>query len=395
MARMRYRVVVPALLLLCSPVAVAQTAGIMLVHAPSITNFANPFTLIDTAHPVTADGTLQTVYVHWNGNACNNAIKVKVLRPNPPFVYGGTFDVVANIGPYNVQPGTNALGFPTNVKKGDLLALSQLSSACTGVALGRTNPGDTLPVLFKDVNAADTLSGASYFSGTSMSLFASNVQTNLAAVIPVAGAVQGGFGSFFRTSLQIANTDAVANSLELVYHPQAASGPDISMLLNVPAGGTVSYDDIISTMHASGVGSLDIVTTKGIQPLIKARVYNDGGANGTSGFTEDAYTPGEFLHAGDSVLLITPIDLAKSRMNVGVRTLTATQLQITYGSSAGFTRDYAANYFVQSSLADFVATAPAVNTTFRVRVVSGDAIVYASTTDNTTNDSAADFPRRR
>jgi len=56
---------------------------------------------------------------------------------------------------------------------------------------------------------------------------------------------------------------------------------------------------------------------------------------------------------------------------------------------------YAANYFEQPSLSQFLNGAtPVANGVITVTVRSGSAIVYASTTDNRTNDSSIRFAQR-
>src|SRR5664279_909215 len=75
-------------------------------------------------------------------------------------------------------------------------------------------------------------------------------------------------------------------------------------------------------MGQSGLGSLDVVSTSGPPPLVVSRVFNDAGAQGTSGLTEDAVDFAGGLQAGDYAILLVPPDLTQQRLNIGIRTLT-------------------------------------------------------------------------
>src|SRR6185436_18129362 len=104
----------------------------------------------------------------------------------------------------------------------------------------------------------------------------------------------------------------------------------------------------------------------------------------------------------ESGSIVMPADVTNFRMNVGVRTFDAgATIEISASNAGGslyvpgFTRSYPANYFEQPTLANFLnGAAPVANGFVTVRVTSGSAIVYASTTDNRTNDSSVRFVTR-
>jgi hypothetical protein len=56
--------------------------------------------------------------------------------------------------------------------------------------------------------------------------------------------------------------------------------------------GTLNYADILVSMNQSGLGSLDILTTGSPTPIATARIFNDAGAAGTNGFSEEAVPAG-------------------------------------------------------------------------------------------------------
>jgi hypothetical protein len=132
----------------------------------------------------------------------------------------------------------------------------------------------------------------------------------LEGVITAAGSLQGAFGAFFRTALQIACPGGGTCTGRLVFHPAgvAASPSDQSLPYAVSGSTATAYNDVVETFGKSGLGTIDVISNNGFPPLVTARVYNDT-PNGTSGFTEDLITPGETLHTGDSAILITPANL--------------------------------------------------------------------------------------
>jgi hypothetical protein len=66
------------------------------------------------------------------------------------------------------------------------------------------------------------------------------------------------------------------------------------MGFNLAAGQSIAYDDVVVAMGQAGLGTLDInVPNASAPPIVVARVFNDGGDSGTSGFTEEAVSPAE------------------------------------------------------------------------------------------------------
>jgi hypothetical protein len=236
-----------------------------------------------------------------------------------------------------------------------------------------------------------------YFRDQALALRATDTPEVLEGVIPAVGSVAGANGSFFRTSLQIGCPNGGTCTGKIVYHPAgaAASPNDQAIPYTVSGTSTMSYSDIVSFMGKSGLGTMDVISNDGFPPLVTARVYNDAGANGTSGFTEEMIRATDVLHPGDGAVLITPPDLDAFRMNIGVRTLSAdAHVVIVYGSRFQISKDFPANTFNQYSLAAFGDTNAIANEQISLYVFSGDVAIYASTTDNKTNDSAIRVARR-
>ena len=361
---------------------------------------APPYTLVDLSHPASVDGTLNFVSVQWGGasTGCAAAFKIKFLHPNSPSALT-TFSLVAERGPFTAQPGRNQVSLTpaVTVSKGDLIAVTTLVShtTCgTPFAWGRA---DAATMIFSGDISSGSFNGT-YLRDYAVAARATDTQQVLEGVIAAAGSLAGNFGSFFRTSLQIACPGGGTCTGQLVFHPAGvpASPNDQAIPYTVSSAAAASYDDIVAQMGKSGLGTLDIVSSNGFPPLVTARVYNDQGANGTSGFTEEMIRTTEVLHPGDTAVLITPADLTNYRVNIGVRTLSsAATVNVQYGFRSQSNKDFPANEFQQFSLAGFGDTSPVPNEQIFFFVVSGDVVIYQSITDNKTNDSAIAFARKR
>src|SRR5262249_5332610 len=134
----------------------------------------------------------------------------------------------------------------------------------------------------------------------------------------------GLFGSFYRTSLQLTNPSPGTETGRLVFHTRETSGSDAdpSIPYTLAPGQTRQYDDVLAALGLkSGNGSLDVVPATGDAPVARARVYNDAGAAGTTGVTEDALPQKDALVSGDMSVLLAPANLQKFRFSIGVRTL--------------------------------------------------------------------------
>ncbi|HVE65667.1 MAG TPA: BACON domain-containing protein, partial [Thermoanaerobaculia bacterium] len=219
--------------------------------------------------------------------------------------------------------------------------------------------------------------------------------------IAAVAAAPGVNESLFKTTLQLHNPITTAISGRLIFHPAATSGSDAdpSVPYTLGPGATVSYPDILTVFQRTGLGSLDLVSTMGPVPLAVARVFNDGGARGTTGFSVDALRPEEALQSGQTGVLIAPADPSVTRFNVGIRTLAnATSVTIVVRNRDGqvlrsIPRVYPPNYFEQVAGAAFAGGPIGPNDTVAVTVGVGSAILYGASTDNKTQDPAMQVAR--
>ena len=230
----------------------------------------------------------------------------------------------------------------------------------------------------------------------------------LARILPAVASTAGAGGSFFRTSVQFFNQYPSAISGRIVFHPagSAASSDDPGMNLTIPSGETVSFPDVLEAMGLSGLGTLDIhMPNASSSPLIVARVYNDAGPDGTSGFTQDVISPneggllGRVLTAGDSGYLILPHDTDAFRFNIGLRTLSVggwVQFVVydAHGDQvADVAKTLAASTFVQQEASSYLGIALPPGGSIRVRPTAGSLICYGATVDEITQDPSIQFAR--
>jgi streptogramin lyase len=226
--------------------------------------------------------------------------------------------------------------------------------------------------------------------------------TSETRILPVVVSTEGVGGSFFRTSMQLHNSTSVSMTGQIVFHPSGSSGSAADPLLayTLAPGQTQSIADLLPAMERSGIGSADVEATSGSVPAMTVRVFNDAGAAGTTGFTEDAMHSDDALRPSFSGVLLLPADLTRFRFNIGVRTLeSGAAATLTVRDSAGavvttISRSFTATYHEQRTAAAFlgVAELPAGGSV-TIAVASGSAIFYGATADNTTGDPSLQVAR--
>lgn len=220
-------------------------------------------------------------------------------------------------------------------------------------------------------------------------------------IVPIVGSTRGQAGSNFRTALQLTNASEQRMAGWLIFHPHAKEGSatDPAIRYDLPAGATVGYPDVIEALGATGFGSLDVLADTVGVPTVVARAFDDQ-VEGTKGVTVPAIPSADVLGRNDDDAIIAPQDLVHFRFNIGVRTLpTGATLNIITRNSAGVERhrhqvEYAATYFEQQPADVFAGIALQPNDSILIEVVAGAAIVYGTTVDNRTNDSAMQVLRR-
>lgn len=361
---------------------------------------------IDLGNPASATGTISAVHYRWSQSGCTNAVKIKFFRRS-----GNTLTMTAERGPFT-PTNDNIITFTPGVavQQGDLIAITRLT-VC-GNAETFAVPTFLVPyVIFgTDVSGSVDISAGTSVSGKILALSGSGAisteSDSVKAIIPVVGSTAGVGGSNFKTALQMHINSSLGFVGKLVFHPQGASGSasDPSQAFSLSAGQTISVADIVSSMGQAGLGSIDVVAPAGMPPpVFLVRVFNDAGTAGTSGFIEDVVRVGtatpsrRVLNFGDVAYLITPADLTRFRLNVGVRSLAfGATITVTVKNSAGGTvrstvKTYLPNFFQQVDAATFTGGPISADQSIQIEVSAGSLIVYGATTDNTTNDPAVQF----
>ena len=366
-------------------------------------NLLGPLTIISVSRPALSSGSVDRATVIWTGapNAgCTNAFKIKFFRATS----SNGVQVLAERGPFDAKQGVNnvSLNPPVQVQTDDMIGITQLQGRdCGGVVNRRTDLNEVWASAPVDPTSG-TVANIDYTHGLVPSVRASSDAAPIHGYLPVVGSTQGSFGSLFKTAVQLTNRGAVEITGRLVFHRagQTAAATDPSMVYTLGPNQTQSIEDVVVAIGSNGLGSLDIVPTTGFPPDVSARIYNDAGAAGTSGFTEELMTPYHAMSRFTRGSFAIPADMTNFRVNVGIRTLDeGAKLNIIQYSPDGVSslifveRSYPANYFEQMTLGQFLDNnAIHPGGYIVVQIESGRAFVYATTTDNRTNDSSIRFP---
>jgi hypothetical protein len=360
-----------------------------------------PFTTVNVAFPAVEGGTLTTASLMWDGapvGGCADAFRIKILRPNQAGEPFG-LTVIANRGPFKAVNDLNviALSPAIEVQIGDLIALAHLKGpdGCGGVAHANTDLAVASLVSTNDAAAGAVIADAAIMANWTPAIRASSVEDVLHGYIPVVGSLEGNFGSRFKTGLQLSNRTATLSSGRLVFHPAgspvSSSDPSLPFLLFPDE--IRNFDDVVAEMGRSGLGTMDLVMSIGAPPDVTTRVYDDQGAGGTAGFTEELVLPSQVLGTFSSATFTTPPDLANFRLNIGVRTFAqGAKLFIFVSDATGGSvifpvqKTFPPNTFRQMPAGELLGTVPA-NGIISVIVLEGSAILYGAVTDNRTNDA--------
>src|SRR6266545_3960156 len=222
-------------------------------------------------------------------------------------------------------------------------------------------------------------------------------------ILPVVGSTPGVGASFFRTSMQLHNPTSSGISGRIVFHASGVVGGDSdpALFYSLAPVQTQSIADLLPAMgRRSGLGSADIEVTAGAMPAVTVRVFNDAGAAGTTGFTEEPIRAEDALRPGQLGVLLLPADLTNFRFNLGGRTLDGgATVTLTLRDAAGLVvttvaRGLPPTYHEQQSAGSFLGvTALPAGGSLTVTVNAGAAIFYGATVDNMTSDPSLQIAR--
>lgn len=221
-------------------------------------------------------------------------------------------------------------------------------------------------------------------------------------VLAVVGSVHGSGATLYKTSIQLSNRSSAPETGNLVVHPAnaPASASDPALPYSLAPGQTQFIADLLPAVGMTGLASADVVPASGEFPRAVARIFQDGGTAGTTGFIVPLVDPADALRLGDQSVLLLPPDVG-STFNVGVRTLdTGFSATLTVRDASGAvvatsSKSYPANFFTQLAAQDFLGGAARTpNTSVELSVESGSAIIYGVALDPITHDPSAQFADR-
>ena len=372
-------------------------------HNGSDAGIAAIRTDVDLNNPAAATGTISTVKFYWTRSECRDAVKIKFFHR-----IGNVMKLTAERGPFDISAfdTTLTLSSPVLVSQGDLIGITNLTDCGNATVLGGVAAEGYLIFPFDVVGAVDI--GSATPLGGKLHLFGSGSATeSIKGVITNVGATAGSFGSHFKTALQLFNPESSQVRGRIDFRP-AGSAYNVtnSILYTIDPGKVIAYPDVVGeNLGQTGLGTIDLVVPAGTgTPIGIVRVYNDAGLDGTSAFTEPVIDPDmtmkgvtHILKRGMTGYLVTPMNPAATRFNIGLRTLTlgATvdiRLKNTDGSELRhLIKEFPPFWFEQNSAAVFLGVDVQGNQTIEFDVTAGSVIVYGTTTDNTTNDPNIQF----
>ena len=366
-----------------------------------VTDSGNNGTFIDLNHPASATGSLTSIRFGWSRGDCHPAGKVRVFS-RAGDVLAATSEQAFDTPDISGDDFTVTLSPPLPINQGDLIGI--YGSGSCGNPRVETNPfagsyvyyaGDLLAGSISDL---PVVSGGLALSGTGI------VSQFRAGVVPAVGSAPGAGGSHIKTSLQMI-APVIGGDVSGVLIFRLAGFPlnGASLPISIPHNTAISFADVVAAMGQTGIGTLEIVLdADSAIPVTVARVFDDQGAQGTTGLGEEMILLGDsssplVVPAGFTGYLSAPIDPVAFRFNIGVRTLdSGAFVTYTLKDSAGNTRtsvhaSYDPNFFNQFLASDLFGIAPGANDIVEVSVSTGEAIVYGVTIDQHTNDPSAQF----
>jgi hypothetical protein len=368
-------------------------------------------TFIDLNRGATDSGDYSTATVFWeggSGGACPGSFMLRFYRP---LIDGITLLFLDERGPFTSENGLIDVNLSPAVSllQGDLVAITELGAdACGGVAL--TTGGGNATLSFPgDSGASDVTlcdQPLAVLVPQTIGVIARSTGTAVrGGVVLGAGSGQGAQNSNFRTSMQLANPGLETIQGRLIFHAQGRAGSpnDPSLAYSIGPAQTLAFADVVASIGVNGIGSVDVSVDSSYAPLVIARIFNDGGAAGTAGFSEPMVRPEDnfVINTNHSAWLIAPADFTKFRMNIGVRSLVeGASLTIRVFSADGtllgsVVKNYPPDEFdLQSASVYLAPIALPANGLIQVQVTSGRAIVAGVTVDNISNDTSLQLGTR-
>jgi hypothetical protein len=375
-------------------------------------------------HDPNDDGTSAWSSVDANGSAASgsvlltsthaiNGVLVKLMEQCVPVVAGATYDLSTKV---LFSDGETTTGWAEATIYWESGPVCNTYISGNGLLTEKTTPGTwvagsetftapagaTSALVFLGIDKIDVGGSMSARFDDVVFAPAGAPPETLAGYITAAGSLAGALGSFFRTSVQLVNPGFAPISGHLVFHPADGATPsDPTLGYALAPGQSFGWNDVVGAMGREGLGTIDVYAAGDNPPVVLARIFNDAGAAGTSGFTQPMIKPSDVtggLGVNVTGVLVCPADVSRYRYNVGIRTLDApVHVDVSVVDESGAvvhtaSHDYPANFFRQTTVDDFAGGFPIGNGhSLRITFSGGGLIVYGATVDNVTNDPSAQF----
>lgn len=212
----------------------------------------------------------------------------------------------------------------------------------------------------------------------------------LHSIIPVVARLDGAHGSDFQTNMQLTNTEDFGVAGELLFH--GADGMTRRATYTLAAHETIEYDNALALV-IPGAATVDVRPISGPAPRIITRIFDRSRNNDATGAIIEQVPVEDALRTGDRAVLIGSNDAQIARTNVGIRALEDSIVRWTLRRADGdeaavIGHGYTANQLAQYSISALFGVPSMSNDSIHVEVVSGSAIVYASTVNNVTQESS-------
>jgi hypothetical protein len=210
-------------------------------------------------------------------------------------------------------------------------------------------------------------------------------------VLPVAGSGPGNFNSRFATALQVHNPADEPLTATIWFIPAG-----LQHTIGVAPQATLAIGDVVAAMGTTGFGSLELITSAEVRPVVLARIYSIAPEGQTSLMT-DLVPIEDVLAAGDEGLIIAPHAPEESRFNIGMRTFDeGAQLTATVRNAAGAITDVMAlqippGTFMQEGAPALLGRPFVGDESVTFRVDRGSAVIYGVWTNNVTQDPALQY----
>lgn len=368
-------------------------------------------TLVDLTRGATTTANYTNATIFWtggNGGNCSAAFTLKFYRPG---LLGTGLTFLEERGPFDSQPGLIdvTLSPPVALQTGDVIGVAEIAPAhCGGVAILASGDGVHTARYLGDIGTASVTicDDITAVLSQTIGLVARTDGTEVrVGIVTGVGSVHGAAGSNFKTAMQLVNPGLPTIQGHLIFHPagKAASANDPSIPYSIPGEQMVNFPDVVAAIGQSGLGSIDVKASSSYAPLVVTRVFNDGGAAGTAGFTEPLVRAGDefVLNSPGQAWLVAPADLAQYRWNIGIRTLAGgANLKVKVFSATGTLKKtlsvtYSSEQFDQKAASDFLGgVALSANDIVLIEALFGKAIIYGVSVDNTTNDTSLQLANR-